>query len=225
MPRARPIRRPSLFFLALASLGVTCFFLGDHLRSQPPSLSGLLHLQGTWTVSVTNDLRTAAASGSSPDCLVFAPADPRFEDDPDTLFVVTTSLHVEPSYGDAEAIVLHGYTSWHAAWIDSDVRRGLVEQVRCVCPCVPNLSINGMLGGAWSRVVRPLVWPRMGRLLTWLSLLFGVAAVVPLTIVLARLGDDGPWSARRHCVRCNYDLVGLPPGSPCPECGTPRPNG
>jgi hypothetical protein len=36
-----------------------------------------------------------------------------------------------------------------------------------------------------------------------------------------------PLALRRHrrrragrCTRCNYDLKGLPPGSPCPECGT-----
>lgn len=28
--------------------------------------------------------------------------------------------------------------------------------------------------------------------------------------------------ARGECARCAYDLRGLPPGAPCPECGTPR---
>jgi hypothetical protein len=28
---------------------------------------------------------------------------------------------------------------------------------------------------------------------------------------------------RGHCPHCNYDFRATPPGSPCPECGTPRP--
>lgn len=222
MPRVRPIRRQCALFLTLVSAGITCFFLGDHFQTRPTSLDGLLHLQGEWTVSATSERSSAAASDPSSGCLVFVPDDHRFGEDARTLFVTHTALHVESTKGYASAIVLHGYTAWYSSWIDSEVRRAIIEQTRCVCPCVPNFSTNDMLGGSWSKVVRPLVWPRVGHGLMQLSVILGAAALVPLTIVLARLGDDAPWSARRRCPHCNYDYSGLPPDRPCPECGTVR---
>ena len=58
----------------------------------------------------------------------------------------------------------------------------------------------------------------------------GIAAV-PLWMPLAATLIPGGWLAIRHrrrsgcCPQCNYDLAGLEPGTPCPECGrSPRPN-
>lgn len=43
----------------------------------------------------------------------------------------------------------------------------------------------------------------------WWVLLFGVCALRTARRI-----------RRNHCILCNYSLVGLPPNSPCPECGT-----
>lgn len=56
----------------------------------------------------------------------------------------------------------------------------------------------------------------------------GIAAV-PLWMPLGAMLVPGVWLAIHHrlrsgcCPRCNYDLAGLDPSSPCPECGLARP--
>jgi hypothetical protein len=39
-------------------------------------------------------------------------------------------------------------------------------------------------------------------------------------VIVCTLAQRGPLS--RACCSCHYDLSGLPPGSPCPECASPR---
>ena len=50
---------------------------------------------------------------------------------------------------------------------------------------------------------------------------------MPIWLPIAICAATGVWLCRRalprsgHCPRCRYNLAGLPPDSPCPECGQP----
>jgi hypothetical protein len=53
--------------------------------------------------------------------------------------------------------------------------------------------------------------------------LWSVAAAVSIISGAAWFGHCRRVVARCACPSCNYDLSGLPPGSPCPECATKPP--
>ena len=52
----------------------------------------------------------------------------------------------------------------------------------------------------------------------------GVVDVATGALIIVALLVWRPSKARSHrfCLKCSYDLRGIPPDVPCPECGCPR---
>ena len=83
-----------------------------------------------------------------------------------------------------------------------------------IIPAVGNRTIEGAWGRATPRVfpLRPL----------WQGFLLNTALYSTLWLSLLLALTTLRRATRRHrnlCPTCAYDLKGLPPHSPCPECG------
>ncbi|HVU62496.1 MAG TPA: hypothetical protein VHC70_00870 [Phycisphaerales bacterium] len=101
----------------------------------------------------------------------------------------------------------------------------------------------GAVGGEWHEPGHPpghawrwgpLLLDRVDDPIEWLPMIErgqdgdGLVAL-PLWIPVAAMLIPGAWLAIAHrrrsgcCPHCQYDLTGLEPGAPCPECGRPSP--
>jgi hypothetical protein len=90
---------------------------------------------------------------------------------------------------------------------------------------VARLVVDEVDESLWTSLLWKFRTENLGRGERWLywrfplwPLLIIVATVASVALIRYRAIRPG------LCPSCNYDLCGLPPGSPCPECATHPPN-
>lgn len=101
-------------------------------------------------------------------------------------------------------------TSFAALW-DSE----LADQQKA-----PNADAFVWPSRSWTPVYRPLWGAFVQSLAAWYVLLFLPSYLLVGGGGLAAKGKKWWLRRRGRCPRCQYSMAGLPPSTPCPECGT-----
>ena len=110
-------------------------------------------------------------------------------------------------------VIVIGWGGRHA--LGGDVSRGWSVRTLAGLPkgdwsWLPYSGTRNAIEGTYLWVAVPLCMP--------LALF-----VLPTAWLFHRDRRHVSWAAAGRCVRCGYDLSGLPPGAACPECGKTAP--